>query len=174
MKLEDRGGIARGLLGLIGLVVVIVVIVAIVSGGSKSKNPSASDPLVVKVVNVVAKPGNNSVVVLWFWNTGKTPVSADCGVWQYLPTTQGGNTPDTNAMVGSDTFSLVSPVQPADYTTPGRMTVQGRVVPRAESAFITITDPITESGDAPLITIGATVADCRPASQGQYDVSGPP
>jgi hypothetical protein len=76
---------------------------------------------------------------------------------------------------GSDTFALVVPVQPADHTTPGRMTVQGRVVPKVEFTLTTVTDPITNSGDGPAHPRQAPrLPDCRPASQGQYDVSGPP
>jgi hypothetical protein len=52
--------------------------------------------------------------------------------------------------------------------------VQGKVVPTSESVFTTIIDPLTESGDAKYLTVGATIVQCRPKSQGEYNPSDSP
>jgi hypothetical protein len=102
-------------------VIVVIVVIATSGGGSSKPAAAASDPLVAKVINVVAKPGNKSAVVVYVWNTSKKAVSAACGIWQFLPINQGGSTPDMTAMVGSDTWSFVSPFSP-----PHRMDTQRR------------------------------------------------
>ncbi len=156
-------------------VLVAVGIVGVVTFGKKSAAPTtttttraatstvratiAGDPLVAKVINVVAKPANTSAVVVHVWNTSKNAVGTDCGVWQFIP--------GTRTLVGGDTWAFTTPVSPDVNSSGPTEKVQGRFVPKnGYSASTTVLDGLSQGADR---TVGSAIVQCRPASNGSYD-----
>lgn len=73
------------------------------------------------------------------------------------------------------TWTFASPVPPEGTFGGPTERVQGKKVPKnGYSSFTTVIDPLTESCDASYLTIGSTIVQCRPASEGSYDPSDAP